>query len=118
LLVATLCRPERVSGWGKPYRDDPAWNGDRREDYNEFKARDRLALVRKTGYPQRMAVLLYFAANFKTLMDRYAVFAQEAGADQTATAEEYPGQSMMKNQHLLAEKHIFGNISQTKAANV
>lgn len=118
LLVATLCRPRRKGN----YTADTAWNGDHREDYNEYKAKERAKSVATLPYENRMAVLLYFAASFKAMMNRYAVFQEETAQDAQPSqpgrrAEQYPGQSMLKNQHLLAEKHIFGSISQTKTAN-
>jgi len=111
LLVATVCRPLRQG----MYTADTTWNGDHREPYNEYIAKQRTASVNEVDYAQRMAILLYFAANLKAIMNRYAVFASEAEAD--TVAEDYPGQSMLKNQHLLAEKHIFGGVLQTKEAN-
>jgi hypothetical protein len=109
-LVATACRPRRPRG----YTTDTSWNGDHREDYNEFVARERVKPVAKVDYQQRMMVLLYVASHIKSLMARYTLFKTDAGAGE---AEAYAGQNFIKNQHLLAERGIFGNLKQTQQAN-
>ncbi|PRY47124.1 hypothetical protein CLV58_101190 [Spirosoma oryzae] len=107
LLVATLCRP------AAPGNRPADWNGDERELYNEYIARERAALVNELAEADKLAVLLFFAGNMKTLLGQYAIF-----GDGDGEPEEYPAQGLVKNAHLLAEKHIFGNMSGTKAANV
>ncbi|MBN8820766.1 MULTISPECIES: hypothetical protein [unclassified Spirosoma] len=109
LLVATLCRPIRTDD----YQNDPDWNGDYRERYSEFTTKQRAKLVSLLEPGYKMAVVLYFAGNLQQVLERYRLVEGEDGEP-----EEYPGQSWIKNQHLLAEKGIFGNIAQTKAANL
>lgn len=111
LLVATLCRPRRPGH----YTTAPDWNGDHREDYNEFTAKERAKSVASLEPGHKMAVLLFFAGNMQRFMDKYAVF---GGGDTDAEPEQYPGQGLLKNAHLLAEKGIFGTMNQTKATNV
>lgn len=107
LLVATLCRPPA------PGNRPADWNGDERELYNEYISRERAALVNELAEADKLAVLLFFAGNMKTLLGQYAIF-----GDGDGEPEEYPAQGLVKNAHLLAEKHIFGNMNGTKAANV
>ena len=111
-LVATLCRPEREATG-----TDADWNGDRREPYNEYVSRDRISLISHVPFEERMAVMLYFASTVKGLMEQYAVFAPAAETVEDVAEEDYPGQSFMKNQHLLAEKGIFGTMQETKKTN-
>lgn len=111
-LVATACRPRRRRG----YTTDPDWNGDHRELYNEFVVRDRVGLVTSLDFNQKMAVLLYVASTFKSVLSRYVLF-DETTASDGAAGESYLGQGFIKNQHLLAEKGIFGNLKQTQGAN-
>ena len=111
-LVATACRPEHQGN----YQTDPAWNGDRRESYNEFIVRERVKLVAKLEFPIKMAVLLYAASTIKSVMAQYNLFDDSDKSD--GTGEAYSGQGFIKNQHLLAEKGIFGNLRQTQEANV
>ena len=112
-LVATACRPRRHRG----YRQEPDWNGDPREPYNEFVVRDRVKLVAGLDFATKLAVLLYVASTIKTILSRYALFEETAPTD-TGPAPAYLGQGFIKNQHLLAEKGIFGNLKQTQQANL
>jgi hypothetical protein len=112
-LVATACRPRRRRG----YTMDASWNGDHREDYNEFIARERVKLIARVDYRQRMMVMLYVATHIKNIMARYALFSADTGTSKREDTEAYAGQGFIKNQHLLAEKGIFGNLKQTQQAN-
>ncbi|WP_375445752.1 hypothetical protein [uncultured Fibrella sp.] len=118
-LVATACRPRRAQG----YTTDPDWNGDHREVYNEFIVRDRVATVSGLDFSLKMAVLLYVASTFKDVLSRYVLFDRPSVSDATTvgipdeTGEAYIGQGFIRNQHLLAEKGIFGTMKQTQAAN-
>ena len=114
LLVATLCRPGQTGD----YQAAPGWNGDHREPYNEFNAKERAKLLAPIQpgtsiLGRKMAVLLFFTGNLENVMARYQLSGSEAGEP-----EQYPGQAWVKNSHLLASKGIFGNIDQTKAANL
>ncbi|GAB3990403.1 hypothetical protein GCM10028807_17490 [Spirosoma daeguense] len=111
LLVATLCRPERPGD----YQNAPGWNGDHREPYNEYVAKERAKSLEHLEPGYKMAVLLFFAGNMQRLMDKYEVFGK---GESDGEPELYPGQSLTKNSHLLASKGIFGTLDQTKAANV
>lgn len=114
-LVATVCRPRRARG----YTASPDWNGDHREPYNEFVVRERVKLVTGLPFTTKMAVLLYVASTIKNVMGKYALFddtAENSGSSGSA-GEAYTGQGFIKNQHLLAEKGIFGNMKQTQQAN-
>jgi hypothetical protein len=114
LLVATLCRPERATpGRTGDYQNSLEWDGDHREPYNEFTAKERAKLVALLEPGYKMAVLLFFAGNMQRVLDRYALF-----ADGDGEPEEYPGQGWVKNSHLMASKNIFGSINQVKAANL
>lgn len=109
LLVATLCRPEREGD----YQAAPDWNGDRRKPYNEFTTKHRARLLADVEPGVKMAVLLFFVGNLENVLARYEISGGEGGEP-----DQYPGQAWIKNQHLLAAKGIFGNIDQTKAANL
>ncbi|GAB4050406.1 hypothetical protein [Spirosoma litoris] len=109
LLVATLCRPARTGD----YQAAPGWNGDHREPYNEFNAKERAKLLAAIEPGLKMAVLLFFVGNLEKVMGRYELSGGEAGEP-----DQYPGQAWVKNSHLLAAKGIFGNLDQTKAANL
>lgn len=108
LLVATLCRPARDNAG----LSSPTWNGDHREPYNEFTAKGRAKALAAMEPGYKMAVVLFFTGNMRNVLERYEIFGGEG------EPEQYPGQGWVKNQHLLAEKGIFGNIDQTKAANL
>lgn len=110
-LLATICRPARVID-----PTDTSWNGDRREAYNEHIARSRLKLWEEAPYDQKIIVLMYFLGTFKAFLEQYEIWQGEDNGP--AREDEYPGQSWIKNQHLLAEKHIFGGMAATKSANV
>jgi len=109
LLIATLCRPERSS----KEKQSLDWNGDAREPYNEYIVKERASLVAGLDEAVKMAILLYFAGNIKTVLDQYTVVGEGDGEP-----EAYPAQGLVKNGHLLAEKGIFGTLQQTKATNV
>ncbi|GAB4047076.1 hypothetical protein [Spirosoma litoris] len=109
LLVATICRPERTG----EYWLEPNWNGDKREPYNEFMAREMAKKLSGLELSQKQLVLLYFAGNMHKVLARYELFDGEGG-----DPEEYPGQGWLKNQHILAEKGIFGTMQQAKEANL
>ncbi|WP_020603140.1 hypothetical protein [Spirosoma spitsbergense] len=109
LLVAAICRPARAGD----YQSAPDWNGDHRELYNEFTAKERAKLLATLEPGHKMAVLLFFAGNMEHVLARY-----ELGGGEAGEPEQYPGQSWIKNSHLLATKGIFGNLEQTKAANL
>lgn len=112
LLLATVCRPERQ---GK-YADDSSWNGDRREPYNEHIARSRVKVWEAAPYDQKIIVLMYFLGTLKHFLSLFDIWQGDGSGP--APEDEYPGQSWIKNQHLLAEKHIFGGMKDTKSANV
>lgn len=109
-LMATICRPERAGD----YQTDLSWNGDPREAYNEHIAKVRAKDWEHVPYETRIVVLMYFLGTLKTFLGMFDIWQ----GDGPASEEEYPGQSWIKNQHLLAEKHIFGGMAPTKAANV
>lgn len=111
-LLATICRPERVGD----YRHDTSWNGDRREPYNEHIARSRVKLWEAAPYDQKIISLMYFLGTLKAFLGLFDIWQGDGSGP--APEDEYPGQSWIKNQHLLAEKHIFGGMKDTKAANV
>jgi hypothetical protein len=112
MLVATICRPERTGN----YKSDPAWNGDPREPYNEHIARYRADQIKDGYIKEKILVLMYFMGSLKEFFSFYDLFDNDSLGP--APAEDYPGQSMIKNQHLLSEKHIFGGMDATKTANV
>lgn len=112
LLLATVCRPERK---GK-YADDSSWNGDRREPYNEHIARQRVKVWEAAPYDQKIIVLMYFLGTLKHFLSLFDIWQGDGSGP--APEDEYPGQSWIKNQHLLSEKHIFGGMKDTKSANV
>lgn len=111
-LMATLCRPER------PNKEaiDENWNGDVREAYNEHTSRLRVKLWETADYSDKILVLMWFLGALKDFTERFQVWDEEANGP--LPEDEYPGQSWIKNQHLLSEKQIFGGMSATKKANV
>ncbi len=110
-LLAIVCRPKRFT-FGAKKTD---WNGDKRETYNAFVSEGKADLFNAVAIEKRILVLVYFLGSLKEFLTFYDTFDNNAGPSQE---EEYPGQSYIKNQHLLAEKGIFGNMVQTKAANL
>ena len=112
LLVATVCRPER----GGDYKSDPAWNGDPREDYNEHIAKSRAEQLKDKFDPEKILVMVYFLGTVKDFFSYFELFDNDGSAP--PVPEEFPGQSMVKNQHLLSQKQVFGSMTATKAANV
>jgi hypothetical protein len=109
-LVATVCRPKRFVG------RKSNWNGDIREPYNSFIAEGNADSFADVPMEQRVLILVYFLGTLKDFLGYYDIFDDDDGSP--ASPEEYPGQSYIKNQHLLAEKGIFGNMDATKAANI
>ncbi|MVM35295.1 hypothetical protein GO755_35060 [Spirosoma sp. HMF4905] len=103
------CRPERTGEYGL----EPSWNGDKRQLYNEFTSREMAKKLAGMELSQKQLVLLYFAGNMQKVLARYELFDGEEG-----DPEEYPGQGWLKNQHILAEKGIFGTMQQAKEANL
>lgn len=112
MLVATVCRPEKQGD----YRVDPKWNGDAREEYNEHIATVRAGKLKGKLFPAKILVLVYFLGAAKNFFSYFDLFDSDGSGP--PQAEEYPGQSMIKNQHLLSGKAIFGTMSETKKANV
>lgn len=113
LLLATICRPERQ---GFNYKEDPAWDGDSREPYNEHIAESRAELWAGVSLEKKIPTLLYFVAILKELIGAYQIY-EDDSEQAPDSVEEYPGQGFIKNQHLLAEKAIFGTMQQTRQAN-
>jgi len=111
LLVATVCRPRRKGSYAR----DPDWNGDDREEYNEHIAQLRAKQLQGRYFEQKVLVLVYFLGSVKNFFSYFDLF--DTGGRPPAP-EEFPGQSLIKNQHLLSEKAIFGTMAQTKKANV
>jgi hypothetical protein len=112
LLIATIARPERAGD----YANDPAWNGDRREDYNPHLSTRRAELAGLVPWEQKIGLLMYFIGSAKDFMARFDIWADDGAAP--PTEESFPGQSLLKNQHLLSEKGVFGTMKETKAENV
>lgn len=112
MLVATICRPEQKGD----YQNDPAWNGDKREVYNEHIARNRAAVLDGKYEAEKVLVLMYFLGSVKNFFSYFDLF--DTDTSKPPVPEDFPGQSMIKNQHLLSEKHIFGGMAATKQANV
>lgn len=111
LLVATLCRPAQKGN----YSNDPNWNGDSREPYNEFVAKERAKIFETECDPvMKTEVLIYFAACLNNLFESYDIFSD----DENSVGEDYPGQGLFKNQHLLAQKGIYTGLNGVKQANV
>lgn len=115
-LLATVCRPERSNGLLSDYRNAPDYNGDPREPYNEHRVRGREPLVARVGKAEQVAALMYFVGSLKDFLAHYDIY---DGDDADAQGDEdYPGQGLVKNAHLLAQKGIFGNLVETRVANV
>ena len=112
MLVSTLCRPERKGS----YQKDPQWNGDKREDYNGHIAQRRSELLTGKYFHQKVLVMVYFLGTVKDFFSYFDLFDNDGSAP--PVPEEFPGQSMIKNQHLLSQKQVFGSMNATKAANV
>lgn len=110
LLVATVCRPLQTGN----YANDPNWNGDHREQYNEFVAKERAKKLAKLSIVEKTEVLIYFAACLNKLFESYDIFSD----DENSGGEDYPGQGLFKNQHLLAQKGIYTGLNGVKQANV
>lgn len=112
LLVATVCRPRRTDN---DYAAREDWDGDHRQPYNPHAVKELAKEVKHLDNATKVAIMVYFAGTVKQVFGDYEIMDTGiAGAGE----EEYPGQALLKNQHLLAEKGIFGNINQTRAANV
>ncbi|MDR6195927.1 hypothetical protein [Siphonobacter sp. SORGH_AS_0500] len=112
LLLSTICRPE-VSAFN--YKEDPFWDGDPREAYNEHVAEGRVELWEGVGLEKKIPILLFYVSILKDLVAAYQIY--EEDSEQPAIEEEYPGQGFVKNTYLLAEKGVFGNVNQTRQAN-
>ncbi len=112
MLVATICRPEQKGD----YQNDPMWNGDKREVYNEHIARKRAEQIAEGYTQEKIVVLMYFLGSVKNFFSYFDLF--DTDTSKPPVPEDFPGQSMIKNQHLLSEKHIFGGMTETKKANV
>jgi hypothetical protein len=111
-LLAIVCRPKRFTFVGKKTN----WNGDIREIYNAFVSESKADLFSEVAIEKRILVLVYFLGSLKEFLSYYDIFDNDSLGP--AKEEEYPGQSYIKNQHLLAEKGIFGNMQQTKSTNL
>jgi hypothetical protein len=117
LLLATLCRPERSNPvLGPAYTASPDWNGDRREPYNEHAVRHRADAMAALEPREKVAVLMYFLGSLKEFLATYDTFDADT-PEGSVYEDDYPGQGFIKNQHLLAEKGVFGTLKQTKEAN-
>ncbi|PQA59158.1 hypothetical protein [Siphonobacter curvatus] len=112
LLLATICRPEQP---GENYQLNPEWNGDKREPYNEHVAGVRAKAWQAVPLSVKIPILVYFVGSLKELMVSYEIYETET-IDNVASEEEYPGQGFIKNQHLLAEKGVFGTMKETRQA--
>ncbi|WP_254561800.1 hypothetical protein [Dyadobacter diqingensis] len=112
LLVATICRPERAGD----YDSDPSWNGDTRENYNEHLSRRRADLLKDKYMEEKVLVMVYFLGTVKNFFSYFDLFDDDGSSP--SVPEEFPGQSMIKNQHLLSQKQVFGSMDATKSANV
>jgi hypothetical protein len=112
MLFATLCRPERDGD----YKNDPKWNGDPREDYNSHISQHRAKDFNGLIFSQKVLALVHFMGAVKNFFSYFDLFDDDGSAP--PVPEEYPGQSMIKNQHLLSEKGIFGGMDATRSANV
>lgn len=115
-ILATLCRPERLLDKFQRNAQLDNWDGDKREPYNEHTARLRVKLWETVEYADKIMVLMWFLGTLKVFIERYQVWDEEEIGP--PLEDEYPGQSWLKNQHLLSEKHIFGGMAATKKANV
>lgn len=112
LLVATVCRPERSGD----YLQDPEWNGDEREEYNEHIVRRRADQLTGILSTEKILVLVYFLGSVKDFFSYFDLVDDDGFAP--PVPEEFPGQSLVKNQHLLSQKQVFGSMENTKKANV
>lgn len=109
LLVATLCRPKREDN----YLKNEKWNGDIRETYNEFIAKERAKQLKNLSFAHKLSVLLFFAGTAKDMMNSYDIYPEGDGE----TVEQYLGQGFEENTLVLAEKGIFGNYASTSSTN-
>lgn len=111
-LIATVCRPRRSEA---NYTDAPEWNGDHRTPYNPHWAKAFSKKLEQLDSTKKIAIMVYFAGTVKSVFEQYEIM--ESGIE-GAGEDEYPGQGLIKNQHLLAEKGIFGNMQDTMATNI
>ena len=81
---------------------------------SSFEEETKADLFADVDDEKKILILAYFLGTLKDFLGYYDIFEDEGPAKE----EEYPGQSYIKNQHLLSEKGIFGNMDATKAANV
>lgn len=110
-LVATVCRPALPAS----ERESTTWNGDPRELYNEHRIPSRAKQLHGRFNAEKVLVLVYFLGSLKDFYAHYDIFEQDPSGP--PRAEDYPGQALIKNQHLLAEKQIFGTLPATRQAN-
>lgn len=110
-LMAVLCRP-RLDG---DYTSEVGWNGDHRQPYNKHLIKRRASAWESVDYATKVSILVWFVGSLKDFLSHFEIWDDSP----TPTKEDdYPGQSWIKNQHLLSEKQIFGGMAQTEAANV
>ena len=113
LLLATICRPHL-----KPPSSEgdiiEKWNGDARIPYNSHISNLIESKFKDIPSEKKILALVYFLGQLKDFLSYYDIYDDEG----REANEDYPGQGYIKNQHLLSEKGIFGNMTQTKAANV
>jgi hypothetical protein len=114
MLIATLCRRERQDFSSSIEQTIDGWNGDVRIPYNAYFVGKIYEEYDVLPVATKILVLVYFLSQLKDFLSYYDIYDD----DGRPMAEEYPGQGYIKNQHLLAEKGIFGNMEKTKAANV
>jgi hypothetical protein len=110
-LIATICRPRKEGD----YILDTHWNGDHRIPYNAHAVKEMSKKVALLPEGTKVAIMVYFAGSVKQLFEQYDLM--ETGVESVGE-DDYPGQGLIKNQHLLAERGIFGNLDQTKQANI
>lgn len=110
-LIATICRPRKEGD----YTQDTHWNGDHRIPYNAHAVKEMSKKAALLPEGTKVAIMVYFAGSVKQLFEQYDLM--ETGVESVGE-DDYPGQGLIKNQHLLAEKGIFGNLDQTKQANI
>lgn len=108
LLLGTVCRPQIK-------KINEQWNGDNRITYNPFIVESSVSIWDTVPTEKKILVLVYFLGSLKEFLSYFDIFNDDGIQD---SEEEYPGQGYIKNQHLLSEKGIFGNMQQTKATNV
>ncbi|MEA5259467.1 hypothetical protein VB264_16830 [Arcicella aquatica] len=111
-LIATVCRPRRSEAF---YMEEASWNGDHRTPYNPHWSKAFAKELEQLDTAQKIAIMVYFASSVKSVFEQYEIM--DNGIDGVGE-DDYPGQGLIKNQHLLAEKGIFGDMSRTLSANI